>query len=70
MIWEINLLIMSLLSIIIVIVVVGLILYLINTYLPMDAKIKSILNVVVVIVLIIYLLKVFGLLSGIENVRI
>ena len=70
MIWEINLLIMSLLSIIIVIVVVGLILYLINTYLPMDAKIKSNLNVVVVIVLIIYLLKVFGLLSGIENVRI
>ena len=61
---------MPILSIIIVIVIVGLILYLANTYIPMDAKIKSILNIVVVIILIIWLLKAFGLFSGIENIRV
>ena len=52
---------MSLLSIIIVLLVVGVLLWLVNTYLPMDRKIKNILNVVVVIVVILWLLKVFGL---------
>ena len=47
---------MSLISLILVLVVVGVILWLINTYLPMDGKIKSILNVVVVIVVILWLL--------------
>ena len=40
---------MSLISLILVLVVVGVILWLINTYLPMDGTIKSILNVVVII---------------------
>jgi len=51
-----------LISVIIALVVVGVILYLINNYLPMDGKIKSILNVVVVIAVILWLVRTFGLL--------
>lgn len=61
---------MPLLNIVIVLVVAGLLLWLINTFIPMDRKIKSILNVVVVIVVIIWLLKVFGLLSNIGSITI
>ena len=60
---------MPLLTILVVILVVGVLLWLVNTYLPMDRKIKSILNVVVVIVLVIWLLKAFGLLSSITNLH-
>jgi len=60
---------MSLLTIIIVVLVVGVLLWLINTYLPMDAKIKNILNAVVVIVLVVWLLKVFGLLSVLKQIH-
>ncbi len=60
---------MPLLTIIIVLLVVGVLLWLVNTYLPMDRKIKNILNAVVVIVLIIWLLKVFGLLSSLNNIH-
>lgn len=51
-----------LISVIIALVVVGVILYLINNYLPMDGKIKSILNIVVVIAVILWLVRTFGLL--------
>ena len=61
---------MSLLTVLLVLVVVGVILWLVNTYIPMDRKIKSILNAVVVIVVIIWLLKVSGLLSSLKNVNI
>ncbi|MET0375506.1 MAG: Thivi_2564 family membrane protein [Rhizorhabdus sp.] len=54
-----------LLHIIIVLIIVGVLLWLINNYIPMDGKIKSILNVVVVIVVILWLLQAFGLLSGV-----
>ena len=57
---------MSIINVIIVLVVVGLILWLINNYIPMDRKIKSILNIVVVIAVIIWLLKAFGLLTGLN----
>ncbi|WP_373551187.1 Thivi_2564 family membrane protein [Haliscomenobacter sp.] len=60
---------MTLLNIIIVLVVVGLVLWLINNYIPMDRKIKSILNVVVVIAVAIWLLQAFGLLGAL-NVKI
>ena len=43
----------------------GVVLWLVNNYIPMDGKIKSILNVVVVIVVILWLLQAFGLLSGV-----
>lgn len=54
---------MSLINLVIVLVVVGVILYLINNYLPMDGKIKSILNFVVVIAVIVWLLQAFGVLG-------
>jgi hypothetical protein len=52
-----------LVSLIITLVVVGVILYLINNYLPMDGKIKSILNIVVVIAVILWLVRSFGMLG-------
>jgi len=60
---------MSLLTIIVVIVVIGIVLYLINRFVPMDGKIKTILNWVVVIILIIWLLKAFGLLDSLKSIH-
>lgn len=57
---------MSLISLLVVLIVVGVILWLINTYIPMDAKIKKILNVVVVIVVILWLLQAFGILGNLR----
>ena len=61
---------MPLLTIFLVLVVVGVILWLVNTYIPMDRKIKSILNAVVVIIVIIWLLQAFGLLSALKNMKV
>jgi hypothetical protein len=52
-----------LLHIVIVLIVVGVLLWLVNNYIPMDGKIKSILNIVVVIVVILWLLRAFGILN-------
>lgn len=54
----------TLITVIITLVVVGLILWLINRYIPMASSIKSILNVVVIIIVIIWLLRVFGVWGG------
>jgi hypothetical protein len=51
-------------------VVVGVLLWLVNSYIPMDAKIKRILNIVVVIVLVIWLLKAFGLLDALGSAKV
>jgi hypothetical protein len=51
-------------------VVVGVLLWLVNNYVPMDGKIKRIINVVVVIVVVIWLLQAFGLLGSLQNIRI
>jgi hypothetical protein len=61
---------MSLLTVILVIVVVGVLLWAINSFIPMDSKIKSILNIVVVIALIIWLLQAFGILGSLGSVRV
>jgi hypothetical protein len=61
---------MSLINLILVLVVVGVILWLINTYLPMDGKIKAILNAVVVIAVVLWLLRVLGLLSSLDSIHI
>lgn len=55
---------MSLLSLVIVLVIVGVVLWLINTMIPMDNKIKTIINIVVVIVVGVWLLQVFGLTNA------
>ena len=61
---------MSLLGLVITLVVVGVLLWLLNNYVPMDGKIKSILNAVVVIVVVIWLLQAFGLLRSLHNIRL
>ena len=61
---------MSLMSLLIVLVVVGVLLWLVNTFIPMDSKIKGILNAVVVIGVVLWLLQVFGLLSGLDSIHI
>jgi hypothetical protein len=53
---------MTIISLIITLVVIGVLLWLVNTYIPMDGKIKQILNVVVLIVVVLWLLSVFGIL--------
>jgi hypothetical protein len=54
-------------TVVITLIVVGVILWLINRYIPMDGSIKSILNAVVVIGVIIWLLRVFGIWGGSFN---
>ena len=61
---------MSLISLVIVLIVVGVLLWAVNTYIPMDRKIKTILNIVVVIVVVLWLLNVFGVLGSLESIRI
>ncbi|MGA8576215.1 MAG: Thivi_2564 family membrane protein [Candidatus Cybelea sp.] len=60
---------MPLVEIVVVLIVVGVLLWLINSYIPMASAIKSLLNAVVVIVLIVWLLKVFGMWHYITNIR-
>jgi hypothetical protein len=54
---------MSLISLLVTLIVVGVLLWLVNTYIPMDGKIKKILNVVVVICVVVWLLYAFGILG-------
>lgn len=62
---------MPLLSIVIVLIVVGVLLWLVNTFIPMDARIKNILNIVVIIVVVLWLLQLFiGPFSNIGNIRV
>ncbi len=61
---------MPLVTLVIVLIVVGVLLWLVNTYIPMDGKIKSILNAVVVIGVVLWLLNVFGVLGNISSIRI
>ena len=60
---------MPILNIVIVLVVVGVLLWLVNTYIPMDAKIKNILNVVIVIAVVLWLLQAFGVLNSLKSVH-
>jgi len=61
---------MPLLTVLIALAVVGVLLWLINRYIPMQSQIKSILNAVVVIVVVIWLLRVFGLMSYLTQFRV
>jgi hypothetical protein len=61
---------MPLINILVVLIVVGVLLWLVNNYIPMDGKIKRILNVVVVVVVVIWLLQVFGIIGSIDAIRI
>jgi hypothetical protein len=61
---------MPLVTLVVILIVVGVLLWLVNTYIPMDGKIKSILNAVVVIAVVLWLLQVFGLLSTLTNIHV
>ena len=61
--------IMPLYTILIILIVVGVLLWLVNSYIPMDRKIKNILNTVVVIAVVIWLLKAFGLFDSLKSLH-
>lgn len=61
---------MSLVTLVIVLVIVGVVLWLINSFIPMQSTIKKILNVVVIIVVIIWLLSAFGVIGPLDSIRI
>jgi hypothetical protein len=61
---------MPLIQVLIVLIVVGVLLWLVNTYIPMQGAIKSILNGVVVIVVVLWLLNVFGVLGSLTNLHV
>ena len=61
---------MPILTVLIVLIVAGVILYLVNNYIPMDGKIKKILNVVVVLVVVVWLLKIFGVFTYLKDINI
>lgn len=61
---------MSLLSLVVALIVIGVLLWLVNTYIPMDAMIKRILNLVVIVAVVLWLLKAFGLLDQLSTVTV
>lgn len=61
---------MPLITVLLVLIVVGILLWLVNTYIPMDGTIKKIFNIVVIVVVIIWLLKVFGLFDNLMNIHV
>jgi hypothetical protein len=61
---------MPLVHVVVVLIVVGVLLWLINRFIPMAGSIKSILNAVVVIAVVLWLLNVFGILGSLSNIRV
>ena len=61
---------MPLLQLVIVLVVVGVLLWMVNRFIPMQGTIKGILNAIVVIAVVLWLLNVFGLFQSISRIRI
>lgn len=61
---------MSLVYLCVTLIVTGVLLWLVNTYIPMDGKIKKILNIVVVICVVVWLLYAFGVLNYTNDIRV
>jgi hypothetical protein len=61
---------MPLLQILIVLIVVGVLLWLVNRFIPMQGTIKSILNAVVIIAVVLWLLNVFGLFHSLSGIHV
>jgi hypothetical protein len=61
---------MPLINLVVILIVVGLLLWLVNNYIPMAGSIKSILNAVVVIAVVLWLLRAFGVINSISRFRI
>jgi len=61
---------MSLIAIIITLAIIGVILWLVNTFIPMPGSIKKIINIVTIIAIILWLLNVFGVLHGHRDIHV
>jgi hypothetical protein len=61
---------MPLLQIVVVLVVIGVLLWLVNSFIPMQGTIKSILNAIVVIATVLWLLNVFGVLHSLSRIHV
>lgn len=61
---------MSLITLVVLLIIVGVLLWVVNTQIPMDAVIKKIINIVVTIVVCLWLLSVFGILPDLNAVRV
>jgi hypothetical protein len=61
---------MPLINVVLVLIVVGVLLWLVNRFIPMQGTIKSILNAVVVIAVVLWLLNVFGLFNSLAHIRV
>lgn len=61
---------MPILTIFVVLIVIGVLLWLVNKYIPMQPPIKTIINVVAVIIVIVWLLQVFGILDSLKSARV
>ena len=61
---------MSLLSLVVLLIVIGILLWLVETHIPLDPTIKKIIRVVVIIAVCIFLLQVFGLLPDLNAIRV
>ena len=61
---------MSLISLVVVLIVVGVLLWLIQSVIPMDATIKKIITVVVIVFVVLWLLSALGLFTGLQDIRI
>ncbi len=61
---------MSLLTLIIAIVVVGIVLWAINSFVPMQGSVKKLLNIVVILILVVWLLNAFGLIDALSTVHV
>ncbi len=61
---------MPLVTVVIYLVIVGVLLWLVNNYIPMDSKIKQIINILVVVVVVIWLLQVLGVMGPLSRIRI
>lgn len=61
---------MPLLTVVVILIVVGVLLWLVQSYIPMDAQIKKIIQAVVIIAVVLWLLQVFGLLPDLNLIRV
>ncbi|HEX9657822.1 MAG TPA: Thivi_2564 family membrane protein [Bacteroidota bacterium] len=61
---------MPLIQLVMILIVVGILLWLVNSFIPMQATIKKIVNAVVVIALVLWLLNIFGLFDSLSNIHI
>jgi hypothetical protein len=61
---------MPLISVVITLIIVGVLLWLVNSYIPMDGKIKQILNMVVVICVVVWLLYAFGVVNHADEIKV